>query len=189
MNTLKKTLMMILFLFCLFSATSVAAANKAAGEQKSAMCAGCHGATGQSSDAQFPNLAAQQPAYIVSQLKAFKAKTRNNPMMEHIASMLSEDDMDNVAAHFSSQSRAKAGGDAALAKTGQNKAAMCLGCHGDSAVGNGQFPMLAGQHPDYLIRQLKHFKDGSRKSGHMQAIASTLSEDDMKALAAYLGSL
>jgi cytochrome c553 len=189
MNTLKKTLMMVLFLFCLFAATSAAAADKAAGEQKASLCAGCHGATGQSSNTQFPNLAAQQSTYIVSQLKAFKAKTRNNPMMEHIASMLSEEDMDNVAAYFSSQSRAKAGGDAALAKTGQAKATMCLGCHGESAAGNGQFPMLAGQHPDYVIKQLSHFKDGSRKNGQMQGIAATLSDDDMKALAAYFGSL
>jgi cytochrome c553 len=76
-----------------------------------------------------------------------------------------------------------------LAKTGQAKASMCLGCHGSSAEGNGQFPRLAGQHPGYLVKQLSSFKEGVRKNGHMQAIAGTLSEDDMKALAAYFGSL
>ena len=187
MNTLKKSLVMALLLPC-FLATAEAA-DKAAGEQKSAMCAGCHGTQGQSSNAQFPSLAAQQPTYIVMQLKAFKAKTRNNPMMEAMAANLTEADMDNLAAYFSSQTKAKAGGDANLAKIGQEKSAMCAGCHGESAAGNGQFPMLAGQHPNYLVSQLNHFKDGTRKNGHMKAIANTLSEDDMKALAAYFGTL
>lgn len=187
MNTLKKSLVMALFLPC-FLATSEAA-DKAAGEQKSTVCAGCHGEGGKSSNAQFPSLAAQQPTYIVNQLKAFKAKSRNNPMMEHIASTLSDDDMDNLAAYFASQPAPKAGGDAALAKTGQTKAAMCLGCHGEAAAGNGQFPRLAGQHPAYLVKQLASFKEGGRKNGQMQGMATTLSEEDMKALAAYFGSL
>lgn len=76
-----------------------------------------------------------------------------------------------------------------MAKSGQPKAAMCLGCHGESGAGNGQFPRLAGQQPDYLVKQLSNFKEGSRKNGHMQAIAGAISEDDMKALAAYFGSL
>ena len=188
MNTLKKSLVLSLFLSC-FLAMPVSAADKAAGEQKSALCAGCHGEKGQSSNAQFPNLAAQQPTYIVNQLKAFKAKTRNNPMMESIAASLTDADMDNLAAYFSSQAKAKAGGDAASAKTGQAKAAMCLGCHGEAAEGNGQFPLLAAQHPSYLVRQLNYFKEGTRKNSSMQTIAATLSEEDMKVLAAYFGSL
>ena len=66
---------------------------------------------------------------------------------------------------------------------------MCLGCHGQAAQGNGQIPRLAGQHPEYLVTQLKNFKAGERHVGHMQAIAGTLTEDDMKELAAYFGSL
>jgi cytochrome c553 len=66
---------------------------------------------------------------------------------------------------------------------------MCSGCHGETSAGNGQFPRLAGQHPDYLVKQLTSFKDGSRKASQMQAIATTISEEDMKALAAYFGSL
>ena len=104
-------------------------------------------------------------------------------------SNLSNEDIDNLAAYFSSQKPAKAGGDPTLAKAGESKASICLGCHGQSAEGNGQFPRLAGQHPEYLEQQLKNFKDGSRKSGPMQAITANLSETDFKALAAYFGSL
>jgi cytochrome c553 len=110
-------------------------------------------------------------------------------MMQSMAANLSDDDMNNLAAYYSSQPPVSAGGDPTLAKSGQTKAGMCLGCHGSSAEGNGQFPRLAGQHPNYLVKQLSSFKEGVRKNGHMQAIAGGLSEDDMKALAAYFGSL
>ncbi|MGR9087230.1 MAG: c-type cytochrome [Gammaproteobacteria bacterium] len=165
------------------------AADRKAGEEKSALCTPCHGPGGKSSGAQWPNLAAQQQTYIINQLEAFKSGSRKNPMMESMAANLSREDMANLAAYFSGQPAAKAGGDPDLAKTGREKAGICLGCHGPDGAGNGQFPRLAGQHPDYLLNQLQHFKSGERKSGQMQAIAGNLSPDDMKALAAYFGSL
>ncbi|MDD5114149.1 MAG: cytochrome c, partial [Methylobacter sp.] len=78
---------------------------------------------------------------------------------------------------------------ATLAKAGQTKASMCLGCHGIQGEGKGQFPRLAGQHPNYLVSQLTNFKNGSRKSGPMQGVVSSLSDQDYKELAAYFGSL
>lgn len=188
MNSLQQSLILSFFLSA-FLALPVSAADTAAGEQKAAPCAGCHGQKGNSSNAQWPKLAAQQSAYIANQLKAFKAGDRTNPMMQSMAANLNNDDINNLAAYFSSQQPAKAGGDPALAKAGESKAAMCLGCHGAQAQGNGQFPRLAGQHPEYLVQQLKAFKQGSRKSGPMQAITANLSEDDFKALAAYFASL
>lgn len=178
-----------LILFLCFSSLPAFAADIKAGEEKSAMCQGCHGQGGKSNNPQWPILAAQQEAYIVNQLQAFKSGNRKNPMMENMASNISDSDIANLAAYFSRQQSAKAGGDAGLAQIGKDKAAMCLGCHGQNAAGNGQFPRLAGQHPGYLASQLLHFKSGERQNGHMQAIAGTLSEDDIKALAAYFGSL
>lgn len=188
MYVLKSSLSVSVLLTC-FWVAPVSAADIAAGEQKSANCMGCHGPKGKSSSAQWPNIAAQQSAYIVNQLNAFKTGTRENPMMQAMAANLSDDDINNLAAYYSSQPAVSAGGDPNLAKSGQTKATMCLGCHGSKAEGNGQFPRLAGQHPDYLVKQLSSFKEGVRKNGHMQAIAGSLSEDDMKALAAYFGSL
>ena len=188
MNALNHPLTALLLLAC-FWAAPVLAADVSAGEQKAAACQGCHGPKGKSSSAQWPNLAAQQSAYIVNQLNAFKAGTRSNPMMQAMASNLNEDDIKNLAAYFSGLPPVSAGGDPALAKSGLSKAGMCLGCHGSSAEGNGQFPRLAGQHPGYLANQLSHFKEGTRKNGHMQAIAGSLADEDMKALAAYFGSL
>ncbi|CAA9891872.1 Cytochrome c class I [Candidatus Methylobacter favarea] len=188
MDLIKPSLILSLLLAWCWT-TPVFAADTAAGEQKAATCSGCHGPQGKSSNAQWPNLAAQQSIYLINQLKAFKSGSRKNPLMQPLAASLSEEDINNLAAYFSSQQAAKAGGDPTLAKSGQSKASICLGCHGPSAEGNGQFPRLAGQHPDYLLQQLKNFKQGSREGGPMQAIAASLSEEDMKELAAYFGSL
>jgi cytochrome c553 len=176
-------------LLTLFFTLPASAADKAAGEQKSGSCVGCHGQNGTSSNAQWPNLAAQQPVYLINQLKAFKSGNRSNPMMQSLAANLSNEDMDNLAAYFSSQKPAKASTDAGLAKSGEASASMCLGCHGQTAEGNGQLPRLAGQHPEYIELQLQNFKAGLRKNGPMQAITANLSETNIKALAAYFGSL
>ncbi len=167
----------------------VSAADIAAGEQKAQPCVSCHGQKGRSSNAQWPNLAAQQSTYLSNQLKAFKAGDRINPIMLPMAASLTNEDITNLAAYFSSQKPVKADGDPALTKSGEAKAGMCLGCHGSTGAGNGQFPRLAGQHPEYLEQQLQAFKAGSRKSGPMQAIVANLPEADFKALAAYFGSL
>jgi cytochrome c553 len=159
-------------------------------EQKAANCFVCHGDKGKSDDPHFPNLAAQQSVYIVNQLNAFKAGERKNPAMQAKASKLTAEDINNYGAYFAVQQAAKvAGGDPALVKKGKEKATVCVGCHGSSGEGNGEFPRLAGQHPEYLAQQLTAYKNGTRINEAMQAFAGNLSEDDIKALTAYFGSL
>jgi cytochrome c553 len=184
-----KTIIAVALLANFFSLNSSSAADISAGQDKAGVCLGCHGTKGKSTNAQWPNLAAQQTNYLISQLNAFKSGNRTNPMMNSITANLNDDDIANLAAYFSSLPRVSAGGDANLAKLGQPKAAMCLGCHGASAEGNGQFPRLAGQYPDYLAKQLIGFKEGSRKNSTMQAIAGNLSAEEIQHLAAYFGSL
>ena len=188
MYVLKNLLSIIVVALC-FWILPVSAVDIAAGEQKAANCIACHGSKGKSSAPEWPNLAAQSAPYIVNQLHAFKAGARKNSVMQAMAANLSEDEISNLAAYFLHQSPVSAGGDPELAKLGQSKAAMCLGCHGSSAEGNGQFPRLAGQHPNYLVKQLQDFKGGIRKGGPMGSLAGSLSEDDMKRLAAYFGSI
>jgi len=186
MNALKQT---ILFLLVSNLAMPILAADVKLGEQKASICSGCHGPNGKSSNPQRPNLAAQQPEYLINQMNAYKSGSRSNPMMQSMSINLRQDDIENLAAYYASLPPVTMGGESAMAKAGQTKASMCLGCHGPEAQGNGQIPRLAGQHPEYLERQLNYFKTGARKSGHMQAIAATLSEADIKQLAAYFGSL
>jgi cytochrome c553 len=91
------------------------AADVAAGKARAAaVCAACHGVEGVSVSDAIPNLAAQRPAYLEGQLKAFKEGNRKNPLMNAIAAQLSTDDIANVAAHFSAQPGAAAGAKSAL---------------------------------------------------------------------------
>jgi len=173
----------------MFSGYALAAPDIAAGKEKAGMCFNCHGAGGNSTSPRFPSLAGQKPAYIVNQLRAFRAGTRENGMMQNMASNLSDQDINNLAAYFGSLENQSAGGESALAKKGESKVTMCLGCHGQGAMGMGVTPRLAGQQPAYLQRQLQAFKEGTRKNGPMRGIANMLTEGDMAAVTAYMGSL
>ena len=80
-----------------------------------------------------------------------------------------------------------AAGDAAAGKT---KAALCAACHGAEGISpNDLWPNLAGQKQGYLIKQIKAFKDGSRKDPMMSPMAGTLSDDDVANVAAYFSGL
>ena len=80
-----------------------AAGDAAAGKAKSAVCAACHGPDGNSSNPLWPNLAGQHAAYLVKQLKDFKSGARKDPVMAPMAVPLSDKDMENLAAYYSSQ--------------------------------------------------------------------------------------
>ncbi len=100
---MKRTIMAGAVIMGLLGAQGVlAGGDAAAGKAKAGTCAGCHGAKGISGSDMYPNLAGQKAGYIVRQLKAFKSGARNNPMMKPMASMLSDKDMENVAAYFAS---------------------------------------------------------------------------------------
>ena len=77
--------------------------NAEAGAAKAAVCAACHGATGNSANPEWPNLAGQHREYIVEQLVALKSGVRVAPLMNPMAAALSEQDMADLAAHFSKQ--------------------------------------------------------------------------------------
>lgn len=82
--------------------SAMAAGDAAAGKVKAAVCAACHGANGVSANALWPNLAGQKADYMLKQMKAFKEGTRKDPLMSPQAAQLSDQDMENLAAYFSS---------------------------------------------------------------------------------------
>lgn len=86
-----------------FTTTAMADGSVAAGKKKSATCAACHGATGISTSPQFPTLAGQFDDYLLFALKAYKAGTRKNAIMNAMVSGLTEQDMEDLAAYFSAQ--------------------------------------------------------------------------------------
>ncbi len=99
MFKLKSLLMLVVMASLPLTAT---AGDAAAGKSKSGLCAACHGAAGISANDIWPNLAGQKEGYLKKQIKAFRDGDRKDPMMSPMASPLSDDDIDNLAAYFSS---------------------------------------------------------------------------------------
>jgi cytochrome c553 len=166
-------------------------------------CFLCHGQGGKSISPLFPRLAGQQSAYVVAQLKAFKNQTRSDPdavaYMYGMASLLSEKTMKALGDYFQSlepvKAKAEPPGEVSKGKDifqngiSSQDVPACKTCHGAKATGSGQFPRLAGQHVAYLIKQLHAFKNGVRASPVMNSVASTLTDAQMQAVAAYARSL
>jgi cytochrome c553 len=165
------------------------------------VCASCHTVDGSRGAPGIPILAGQHAEYIVKQLGEFKADKRKNPVMKGFASALSEDDMRNVAAFYTTK-EAKPG----FAKSkdlvmlgeqiyrggiADKHVPACAGCHSPTGAGiPAQFPRIAGQHADYTEAQLNAFRLGARSnSAPMTAIAYKMNEREIKAVADYIAGL
>lgn len=174
------------------------------GKAKSQVCAACHGADGNGVEGQptYPKLAHQVPGYITSQLKAFKSGARQDPIMLGMVAALSEEDMSDLDAYYSSQKPAEVGikpEDEELARIGEKLyrggdtrygISACMSCHGPTGEGIPiQYPNLSGQNAAYIDKQLWAFKDGTRKSDVMNPIAFLLSYEQIKGLSLYVQGL
>lgn len=178
-----------------------------AGQEKSAVCQGCHGGTGNSESAEFPRLAGQYAGYIVKQIKDFKSGVRanNETMAGMAAGVESVQDMKDIASYFAQQAMVKEplakvnkklvdkGED--IFKNGRPEKDLyaCVNCHGERGKGKALtvsvFPVIGGQHRDYIIKELKDFQSGLRANdpgGMMSEIAKKLSADEVEAVAEYL---
>ncbi len=164
-------------------------------------CITCHGPKGQSAVSAWPKLSAQHAAYTAKQLKNFKEGTRANPIMMGMSAALTEQDMQNISAYLSKQPISQG--------VAQNKETIALGqsiyrggiaakgvpacaaCHSPTGAGiPAQYPLLGGQWADYTNAQLLAFREGIRKnSSQMTAIATKLSDQEMKAVADYMAGL
>ncbi|KXW58559.1 c-type cytochrome [Ferrovum myxofaciens] len=170
----------------------------------SSICYACHGLDGVSPIPTQPHLAAQIPDYVVKQLNDMKSvngapPARDNPIMAGIVSMLSAEDMRNVAAWYAIQpphlTRAN---DPKLVSIGQKiwrggdadrDVPACSSCHGPTGAGvPAPYPRLSGQYQEYTELQLQHFKEGTRSNDPaavMRTIAHRLTNEEIKALSDY----
>ena len=174
-----------------------------AGQTKAAVCAACHGPDGNSANPEWPSIAGQHAGYLVAQLKAFKAGDRQNVLMSPMAMPLSDQDMEDLAAWFASQSPTPREADPALVEKGQRLyrggdaergIAACIACHGPTGQGNplAGYPVIAGQHATYAATALKAYRAGERRSDSnqmMRNVAANLSDEDIRALASYVQGL
>lgn len=180
------------------------AANRAAAERVAiGTCATCHGPQGHSYSPKFPVLSGQHAKYLVAQLQAFKAQTRGDPdalgYMWGMAAPLGDEQMAALADYYSRQIPvAGPTGAAALItrgkdiyQNGDSAAGVppCAACHGPAAAGTDDYPRLAGQHVQYLIKQLRSFQNNMRNVAVMHGVAQGLQRDDMEAVGTYLQSL
>lgn len=180
------------------------AADPVKGQQlASQVCAACHGADGNSTIPDNPKLAAQHSSYVHKQLRDFKGNSRKSAIMTPLASSLSEDDMRNLGAYYSTQTlKPGAAKDKTLALQGQkiyragNAATglpACAACHLPNGAGIPvQFPSLGGQNTNYVIAQLQKFRNGERTNDAnrtMQTIASKMTDQEITAVAEYIAGL
>lgn len=171
-------------------AAAAAGGNPAAGQRKTAACAPCHGPTGVSAAGLIgPTLAGQNRAYLAAALAAYRSGARKNPIMLGVASVLSNSDIEDIAAFFASQKCAAGpGGAAQLAAARAAGAAMCASCHGANGVPTGAaWPSLLGQSTDYLQGALRSYAGGDRSHVVMSAIAKSLDDAGTAKVAAYYG--
>jgi len=201
---MKKVLMIALAALAVTSSVSVLAeGDAAAGKQKAAPCAACHGADGNSAVATYPKLAGQQASYTEKQLHNFKNDKRVNAIMGPQAKPLSDQDIADLAAYYETQATKESAGDKDQVKLGGdiyrggnigNEVAACAACHGPTGEGNeaAKFPKLAGQHADYIKSQLHAFKKGERENDAgmmMRNIAVNMSDEEISAVSEYIAGL
>jgi cytochrome c553 len=166
------------------------------------VCGTCHGTRGNNSQPKFPRLAGQSASYLAAQLQAFRSQTRGDPdalsYMWGMASELDDATIKALAAYYAAQ-KADTGSVSAVAEVTAGREVYqkgvpaagvpaCSSCHGADAHGLQDFPRLAGQHSQYLLKQLSSFQSNMRNVAIMHGVAQNLRLDDMRAVAAYLES-
>ena len=187
------------------------------GQTKAAACGACHGLDGNSSDAQYPKLAAQQERYIARQLAMFQTGERQAAVMMGFATSLKPQDMRDIGAYFASQKTLPGVADDTVIKDGPNKGAKfyaigerlyrggdaarsvpaCMACHGPTGAGNPgpAYPNLSGQHAAYVSAKLTAFRGGlilgkgDYANAVMAGVAKNLTDEEIQALATYVNGL
>lgn len=179
-----------------------------AGKAKSAACAACHGADGNSLVPMYPKLAGQSATYIAKQLADFKKgmasggkEGRNDPVMAPMTMALSAQDMIDLGAFFSAQKakpgdgkKNEAGHKLFFGGDSERGITACAACHtpGGKGMDLAGFPAVATQSVTYLKGQLEKFRSGARandSNGMMRNIATKLTDEDIEAVAQYMSSL
>lgn len=211
LNEIKmKNISLLICLFLGFSSSAVAQGDTEKGKMKSVSCGACHGVDGNSAIAMNPKLAGQHANYLVKQLTEFKLASqtggkegRNNAVMNGMAAALSEQDILDLAAFFSSQEATSSEASEDAVELGnklyiggdlERGITACIACHGPKGNGTSLsgFPDISGQHADYIATQLKAFRSGDRANslnGMMADIAKRMTDKDIEVISSYVAGL
>jgi cytochrome c553 len=170
------------------------------------VCSNCHGITGTAISPNVPNLAGQLEAYLVKQLHEFKSHSRSDPVgfeyMWGISRNLTDKQIGELATYFAAQQprpqsvegkaeEIAAGTPIFTSGLPDQQIPPCASCHGAEGLGNAAFPRLAGQHADYIIKQLTVFQRTNERPGSsvMNTVAHNLTRKNITNVAAYLQAL
>ena len=171
------------------------------------VCSNCHGVDGNSVSPNFPNLAAQTEPYVIEQLNSFRKHSRLDPAgfeyMWGLSRHLTDEQIKDLAAYYAGQkvqSPAYLTGKPAQREAGrilyaggvpEKNILACATCHGLDGMGMQQFPRIAGQHADYLVKQLIVFQrtDERPEGALMKVVAHDMTRDNIESVASYLESL
>lgn len=203
-----KNLVISLFVLMGLSGFVHAEGDVEAGKTKAAVCGGCHGADGNSSVAAFPKLAGQNVKYLIKQMEDIKKGIdkggRSVPVMTGLLDDKSDQDMQDIAAYYSSQFPSIGAANKDLIELGEkiyragskeSGVSACTACHSPTGKGNAMagFPSLGGQHADYIAAQLRAFREGERindgDAKMMRSVAFRLTNKEIDAVASYISGL
>jgi len=188
----------------LLSGSAEAAGSAEAGKTKSVTCSACHGTDGNSLNPEWPSIAGQHESYLIRALNSFKSGQRQNVLMSGMAMPLSDDDISDLAAYFSQQTRAPNVADPALVTAGErlyrggnrdSGVPACLACHGPTGRGNpaAVWPTVAGQHAPYAATQLRAYRSKERTTDGdtqmMRNVSAMLTDDEIKSVTSYIQGL
>ncbi|MDD5176906.1 MAG: c-type cytochrome [Sterolibacterium sp.] len=154
------------------------------GEPATAMCGGCHGAHGVSTDGATPTLAGQDATYLVNSMKAYKKGRQNWGMQRYIAG-LGDKDIENIAAYYSIQKSLPAGSVPSSVKELADK---CDRCHDATNNPSMVVPRMSGQDRDYLVMSLRAYRDGKRQSSMMHNMSFAYSNAMIESIASWYAS-
>lgn len=165
----------------------------AAGKRAAFLCLYCHGEDGSSVQENIPNLAGQNPVYLLTQIEKFGDGRRNDEFMSGLIKSLKSEDRVSMAVYYAAmRPNTPISKDAALvAKGKQRYQATCIGCHGPKGHGNSTTARLAGQRATYISEALENYRSSKspRTDPVMTTVARNLSHGDIPAIAAYLSTL
>jgi cytochrome c553 len=190
----------------LFSVHALAQGDATAGQAKSAICAACHGADGNSMVPNWPKLAGQHEQYLNRQITLIKSGARPVPEMMGITPGLNDQDILDLSAYFSAQERSAGVADDSMVLLGEriyragnadSGVPACMACHGPAGEGNpvSGYPALAGQHAPYTANMLTRFRAGENwgerdASSHvMNGSAAEMTDEEIQAVASYIQGL
>lgn len=171
------------------------------GQERIMFCAHCHGEDGNSKRPEIPNLAGQNPAYLLEQFEMFADGRRKNFVMQTLAADFSREDKINISVYFANQTvRYDQVVDAAAAAQGKRTyERVCQFCHGESGRGETGYARVAGQQKEYIMATLNRYRKNANSSPdpteikrtnvRMEQVTQKMSDDEITAVANFIASL